>query len=234
MARPRYRITETDWLDCLDWFEHQTNQPHWVEKPDHPIHSFGLATLKECLAQWREVEQPTRELLDSVQEILEPSFTLEDWGRLRKSLSARKRRRRERRLEVKPVNITLSPESHRLLVEYRDLSNASTFSDAVEQVLQNALTDIRVQFEKTLQMEIMDRLKSLKASEIIKTVEAYLDLAQEKRSLANSCKIAYQLFIKRPERDTLRLVCDRFAEDLVWNEIHLKISYKTLNLPISQ
>lgn len=233
MARPRYRITEADWLDCLDWFDHQLSQPHWLTEPDHPIHSFGLATLKECLTQWREVEKPSRELLDSVQEILEPSFSMEDWGRLRKSLSARKRRRREKRLEVKPVNITLTPESHHLLVEYRDLSNASTFSEAIELAMQNALTTIRAQFEKELHLEVMESLKGLKASEIIKTVEDYLELAQEKRSLANSCKIAYQLFRKRPDRDSLTLVCDRFAEDLVWNEVHLKISYKKLDLPMS-
>jgi hypothetical protein len=232
MARPRYKITETDWLDCLDWFEHQLNQPHWLTKVDHPIHGFGLATLKECLVQWREIDKPSKELLASVQEILEPSFTLEDWGRLRKSLSARKRRRREKRLEAKPVNITLTPDSHRLLVEYRDLSGAATFSDAINLAMQKAIVDIRVNFEKRLHTEIIDRLKQLKASDIVKTVEGYLALAREKRSLANSCKIAHQLFIKRPDRESLRLVCDRFSEDLVWNEVHLKVSYLSLiNFP---
>jgi hypothetical protein len=230
MARPRYKINPVDWLDCLDWLDHQLKQPHWITELEHPIHSFGIATLNECIAQWREVDKPTDELCQSVQEILEPSFTIEDWGRLRKSLSARKRRRKEKRLENKQINITLTPSAHHMLVEYRNMSSAATFSEAIELSMGEAMNALRVQFEQHLQAEIIESLVDKKPSEVIKLVETYLALAQERRSLANSCKIAHQLFLKRPERETLRLTRDRFAEDLVWNEVHLKITYKSLSL----
>jgi hypothetical protein len=228
MPRPRYQINADDWLDILDWVEHQLNQPQWLTMPEHPVHSFGLSTLKDCVVEWRSVEKPSADLCTSAQAILEESVTIEDWGRMRKSLSARKRRRRDRRQENKSINITLTPNAHRALVEFRDLSGASTFSDAIENHLQNTLADLRKQYERTLADTIHENLKGLKASELIKKVAQYLELAQSRRSLANSCKIAYQLFMKRPEKNTLALVRDRFVEDLIWNELHLSVEYHTL------
>lgn len=228
MPRPRYQINSDDWLDILDWLEHQLNQPQWLTMHEHPIHSFGLATLKDCVVEWRTVEKPTRDLCSSAQTILEESLTMDDWGRMRKSLSARKRRRRERRQENKSINITLTPSAHRALVEFRELSGATTFSDAIENHLNNTLEDLRKQHELTLEQNIQAILKDLKASELIKMVASYLELAQTRRSLANSCKIAHQLFMKRPDRNSLVLVRDRFVEDLIWNELHLNVEYHSL------
>ena len=230
MARPRYRINRKDWLDCLDWLDHQLSLPDWVLKEGHPIHSFGLMTLRDCLNQWREVKKPTDELCDSVQEILEASFTIEDWGRLRKSLSARKRRRQEARIDEKPINITLTPSAHQMLVEFRDLSSSATFSEAVESAIRQALVELQHQQEHDLTKTLLNHCQSLKASELIAQVERYLQRTEQKRSLANSCNIAHQLFLKRPDRSSLQLVRDRFIEDLIWNQVHLKISYQSLGL----
>jgi len=158
------------------------------------------------------------------------SLDNDDWGRLRKSLSAKKRRRREKRLDTKPVNITLTSAAHQILNDFKDLSGSSTLSDAIELGFQQAIDDLRAKKEVSMAEDIMALLRTYKASEIIKIVEKYLLLAKERRSLANSCKIAYQLFTKRPDRNSLKLVCDRFAEDLVWNEIHLKISHQQLSI----
>ncbi len=230
MARPRYQINPQDWYDCLDWLDHQLAQPTWLTERDHPVHSIGLSTLKDCLNQWRDVDRPTLDLCQSVQDILVRSLTMEDWGRLRKSLSARKRRRRETRLAEKPINITLTPSAHQMLVEYRDLSATGTLSEAVETAIQQALVELRESRERDLERELLEFLRHFKASVLIEVVQNYLELTTTRRSLANSCKIAHQLFLKRPDRNSLRLVRDRFVEDLVWNETHLKVPYASLNL----
>lgn len=233
MPRPRYQINATDWLDCLDWLDHQLSQPTWLTQSEHPVHEFGLKALKECVVQWRDIDRPTDDLCQSAQGILESSLTMDDWGRMRKSLSARKRRRREKRSDSKTVNITLTPAAHQALTELRDLSGAATFSDAIENHLQCAMTDLRKGREAQLIQQLKDLFRPLPASKFVKLVESYLALAQEKRSLANSCKIAQQLFMKRPERDTLKLVRDRFIEDLIWNELHLGVNYSEIE-PITE
>lgn len=232
MPRPRYQLNADDWFDCLDWLDYQLQQPDWLNEPDHPVHGFGLAVLKECVVQWRDIGRPTADLCQSTQSILEESLTIDDWGRMRKSLSARKRRRRERQRHRKAINITLSPAAHEALQDFRALSGAATFSDALENHLVDALNNLRAHREQQLTDELKSKLSSFKASELIQQVEVYLELANSKRSLANSCKIAHHLFIKRPDRDSLRLVRDRFIEDLIWNETHLKIPYgQLISLP---
>ena len=230
MARPRYQINRQDWLDSLDWLDHQLASPVWLTIEEHPVHQLGLMTLRECLNQWRDVSKPTDELCASVQEILDSSLTLDDWGRLRKSLSARKRRRREQRIEEKQVNITLTPSAHQALVDYRDLSTSATFSEAIENAVRHALAELQENQEKHLNVELLDHCKVLKASELIAMVKLYLERTERNRSLANACKIALLLFLKSPDRSSLRLVRDRFIEDLIWNQTHLKINYRSLGL----
>lgn len=228
MGRPRYHINPKDWFDCLDWFEYQLSQPHWLTDINHPIHSFGLSTLKECLTQWREIEHPTIELCESVQQIVEPSFTLEDWARLRKSLSARKRRRKEKQLDIKPVNITLTDEAHRQLKDYKNYTASTTLSEAILNALSFATESAKKAFEQKLQQQLKRLLGDYKPSIQVSLIDSYLVLAQQRRSLANSCKIAYQLFKKRPEASTLSMAVDRLIEDLIWNEVHLKVKADAL------
>jgi hypothetical protein len=230
MARPRYQITEYDWLDCLDWIDHQINQPHWLEQADHPIHTLGIAKIQRHLSQWRTAQYPTKTALKHAQSILEQVFTIDDWGRLRKALSARKRRRREQRIEQKSVNITLTPNAHRMIIEYRNLTGCQTISEAIEHALNDVLREAAENAEQVLSERVMQQLMCLKASEIVEVVAKYLDIAAQRRTLANSCKIAFQLFSKRPGRDSLKLLCDRFCEDLIWNQVHLNISYDSLSL----
>ena len=230
MARPRYQITSDDWLDCLDWVDHQLSLPLWIEQPEHPIHTIGLASLKNKLDQWRQQQFPSTQIRTEAQELLEQAFTIDDWGRLRKALSARKRRRREERLEQKAVNVTLTPDAHKMITEYRNLTACQTISEAIEHALQDALAQARGNAAQVLNEQIMQQLMPLKASEIVQLVAAYLELAGQQRSLANSCKIAFQLFSKRPDRESLKLLCDRFSEDLIWNQVHLHITYDSLGL----
>lgn len=230
MARPRYQINAADWFDCLDWLDHQLQQPDWLHEPDHPIHSVGLSVIKECVAQWRDIDHPSDALCRSAQDILQESLTMEDWARMRKSLSARKRRRRERQRHNRAVNITLTPQAHEALTEFRLLSGAHTFSEALEHHLQDSMITLRAQHERKLTAELQHRFQSLTTSVLLQMVEDYLELSQHRRSLANACKIAHQLYRKRPERDTLRLVRDRFIEDLVWNDTHLKVNPDDLGI----
>lgn len=223
-------------MDCLGWLDYQLSRPTWLTLPDHPVHTFGLSTLKESVAAWRACEHPSSEQCDALQQALEAALTSADWGRLRKSLYARKRRRRQHDRVDKAVTISLTPAAHQALVELRDLAQAETFSDAIEHSLQSTITELRQQKESSLQEELKALFKPIPASKFVALVEAYLSYAQEKRSLANSCKIAHQLFKKRPERDTLKLVRDRLLEDLVWNETHLNIPFRQLkpfaNVPL--
>lgn len=236
MARPRYQITKEDWLDCLDWVDHQLSLPLWAEQPDHPLNAIGVKTLQDKLDYWRTVTFPNQAMLNGAQQVLEQSFTMEDWARLRKALSARKRRRREQRMEQKAVNVTLTTNAHKMIVEYRNLTGCQSISDAIECALKDALNEARVNAERVLTDQIMSLLMALKASEIVQVVAAYLELTAGKRTLANSCKIAFQLFSKRPDRESLKLLCDRFTEDLIWNQIHLQIPYHSLSLfePMSE
>ena len=71
-------------------------------------------------------------------------------------------------------------------------------------------------------------MDQFKASDLVKIIENYLNLAVTRRSLANSCKIAQKMFLTRPDRTAYEMMMERFVEDLVWNSVHLKISYQTL------
>ncbi|WP_320822765.1 hypothetical protein [Reinekea sp.] len=230
MARRRYQINATDWFDCLDWLDYQLTLPDWLSRPDHPIHGVGIAGLKDHLMQWRAIEPPHKDLYQSAQLVLNEALQDDDWGRLRKALSAKKRRRREKRLDTQPINITLSAAAHELLLDYKQLSGALTLSDAIEQGLQPGMLELAQRHEQELLAELLERVGHIKASELVKIIENYLKLAVARRSLANSCKIARQLFLKRPDRGTYKLMMERFVEDLVWNNVHLKIHYREFEL----
>ena len=228
MARPRYHLNARDWLDCLDWLDYQLTLPDWLGQPEHPIHRTGIASLKSHLNHWRSIDSPNDELFQAAQLVLVKVFDDDDWGRLRRALSAKKRRRRDRRLDTQPVNITLSAEAHRLLLDYKFLSGALTLSDAIEQGLQPGMLELEQQHEQDLFAELLQRMDQFKASDLVKIIENYLNLAVTRRSLANSCKIAQKMFLTRPDRTAYEMMMERFVEDLVWNSVHLKISYQTL------
>lgn len=230
MGRPRYKVNPDDWSDTLDWLNNQLGQPEWLVNGDHPIHRFGIVALRECLVEWQMVSHPTEALCGSAQAILTEALHDDDWARLRKALSARRRRRRERRGDQKSVNITLSPIAHAHLVELKEISGFSTLSETLETALPEATKQAKSAKAKQLSAEILTRLKALKPIDQVLLIEKYLTKTQERRSLANACKIAYQLFRKRSDADSLKLLQERFVEDLVWNELHLSISYLTLDL----
>jgi hypothetical protein len=230
MPGRRYQINATDWFDCLAWLDYQLSRPDWPARPEHPIHGVGIAGLKNHLTQWRVTETTHKGLYQSAQLVLNDALQDDDWDRLRKALSAIKRRRQENRLDTQPANITLSAAAHELLLDYKQLSGALTLSDALEQGLQPGMLELAQRHEQKLLAELLERVGHIKASELVKIIENYLKLAVARRSLANSCKIARQLFLKRPDRGTYKLMMERFVEDLVWNSVHLKIDYREFEL----
>ena len=78
MPRPRYQLNAEDWFDCLDWLDYQLQQPNWLNEPDHPVHRFGISTLKDCVVQWRDIDRPTKDLCQSTLTILEESLTMDE------------------------------------------------------------------------------------------------------------------------------------------------------------
>jgi hypothetical protein len=230
MARPKYKINPTDWLDCLDWLSYQLTLPKWLELPKHSIHDMGIPALLDCINQWREVKNPSEELCDAAQSILDNALEAEDWSRLRKALSAKKRRRKEKRHDSSPINITLTPEAHRVLLEFKDLTGEDTISNAIIEGLKDMIGQMTAASEQLRTKTLKQALKSYRASELVKLVGDYLNKSDERKSLANSCKIAFQLFQKRPDKNSFNMIIERFIEDIVWNETHLKISLDEMNL----
>lgn len=228
MGRPRYHINRKDWLDCLDWLDYQCARSDWYTTVNHPAQIFGISKLKRSVRDWRAVTRPSDEDLATVQEILICVLTAEDWSRLRKALSARKRRRREAIQDAKPINITLTPTAHQLLVEYRDLTDSGTLSDAIELGLQSAMLDARRFKEKNLETTIREWLESQPPKAIIKSSERYLTITNKRKTLANSCRFAQQVFNRRRNTDNFKLLRERFIEDLIWNELHLKVGFQQL------
>lgn len=223
MSRPKYHLNNKDWLDCLDWLEYQLTLPKWLEQPKHSIHDSGIPALQKLIIQWRSVERPSAELIDSAQFVLDNSLESDDWARLRKALSAKRRRRKEKRYDTGPVNITLTAEAHKCLLEYKLASGADTLSTAIIDGLSNSLATLKKHQEKHRHEQLMNEVKAVKASKMIAMIDQYLELCEQRRSLANSCKIAFQLFSKRPDKASYRMTVDRFVEDLIWNESHLGI-----------
>ena len=230
MARPKYRINRADWLDCLDWLSYQMTLPKWLEFPKHSIHDMGIPALIDCVNQWRDVVTPTDELCDAAQHILDNALEADDWARLRKALSAKKRRRKEKRYDTSPVNITLTPEAHRVLIEFKTLIGEETISSAITEGLKEAMTQLTAANEIARTKLLQRTLKTYRASELVQLVGNYLNRSDERKSLANSCKIAFQLFQKRPDKNSFNMILDRFVEDIVWNETHLKIGLVEMNL----
>lgn len=230
MGRPRYHINYEDWLDCLDWLDHQCARSDWYTLAQHPAQIFGISKLKHCVREWRSIARPSESELASAQKILLDVLTTDDWGRLRKALSARKRRRRESTQDTKPVNITLTRLAHQLLAEYRDLTDSTTLSDAIEVGLQGAMSEARRQKEKKLETAIQDWLQTYPPKAIIRSSERYLAITDQRKTLANSCRFALQVFNRRRDAASFQLLRERFVEDLVWNELHLKVSFKELTI----
>lgn len=224
MSRPKYKINTKDWLDCLDWLEYQLSLPKWLEQPKHSIHDLGIPALQKLIGQWRAAERPGPHLIAQVQKTLDNSLESEDWARLRKALSAKRRRRKEKRYDTAPVNITLTAEAHKCLQEYKQTSGAETLSEAIILGLSHRLAELKKDQEKNRQEQLLEQVKNIKASKMISAIEQYLELCEQRRSLANSCKIAFQLFSKRPDKASYRMTIERFVEDLIWNESHLGIS----------
>lgn len=197
---------------------------------DHPIHQIGISRLQEKLSEWRVIEHPSKELCQDVQFILQNALDEDDWARLRKSLSAKRRRRRERRLQQKPVNITLTPEAHLVLAEYKRLANIETLSQAIESGLTAALAELKIKVESEQINRLRETFAGMKNEVFQSIASSYIKLSLERRNLANSCKIAMQLYEQNPDGETLNMLKLRLAEDLAWNELHLNVSVSSLNL----
>jgi hypothetical protein len=230
MARPKYKINRKDWLDCLDWLSYQLTLPKWLEQPKHSIHDMGIPALMDCVNQWRDIVNPSDELCSAAQTILDNALETEDWARLRKALSAKKRRRKEKRYDTSPVNITLTPEAHKVLIEFKELIGEETISSAIIEGLRETIGKLTATNEVERTKLFQKTLKTYRASELVQLVGNYLNRSDERKSLANSCKIAFQLFQKRPDKTSFNMILDRFVEDIVWNETHLKIDLAEMNL----
>lgn len=230
MARPRYKINAIDWLDCLDWLDYQSQRSDWILIEEHPIHEIGVYSLQEKIARWRKIEFPSVSDFRKVQQVIDHSLTDEDRSRMRKSLSAKKRRRKDKRLQIKPVNITLTPEAHRVLVEFKELSNINTLSEAVEVGLISALKNLKARQEMNRTKELSVKFASISPEDLVAYIQRYLAQTEVNKSLANTCKVAYQMFIQTPGNSTTELLVDRLVEDLIWNETHLKITADSLDI----
>lgn len=230
MARPKYKMNRTDWLDCLDWLSYQLTLPKWLEQPKHSIHDMGIPALMECVNQWRDVVNPSDELCSAAQKVLDNALEAEDWARLRKALSAKKRRRKEKRFDTSPVNITLTADAHKILIEFKELIGEETISSAIIEGLRDSMIQLTANNEVARTKLLQQTLKTYRASELVQLVGNYLNRSDERKSLANSCKIAFQLFQKRPDKTSFNMILDRFVEDIVWNETHLKIGLAEMNL----
>ncbi|GGX52097.1 hypothetical protein [Saccharospirillum salsuginis] len=222
MPRPRFVIGPDDWFDTLDWLDHQLSQPTWLLDEQHPIHRLGLATFQDRVRQCRYASQPTHPDCQALQSLLTDSLTRPDWDRLRKTLSARRRRRRERRLDQSPVNLTLTPAAHHWLKNLAEAGGFATLSQALEESLPQLVAEHEASNQQTRQQRIEEQLAGWPRSWLLAVIERYLDRASRERSLATACRIAYQWFQREPDRHKESLLKERFIEDLVWNETHLK------------
>lgn len=222
MPRPRFRIGADDWFDALDWLDYQLSQPSWLLAEQHPIHRFGLAHFKQECRQFREVEEPGQGHCDDLQAILNDVLERTDWDRLRKTLSARRRRRREKRTNQGPVNLTLSGQAHQWLKQLAQAGQYRTLSEALEQQLPDLVAQLEADVQAKRALAIEAELQPWPQHRLLQAIEAYLAQAANERSLATACRIAYQWYQREPDNTKAGLLRERFIEDLVWNEAHLK------------
>ncbi len=222
MPRPRFVISPDDWFDTLDWLAHQLNQPAWLLAEQHPIHQLGLATFHDRIRQCRYATQPTYPDCEALQTLLTDHLTRADWDRLRKTLSARRRRRRERRLDQAPVNLTLTPQAHHWLKQLTQAGGFGTLSEALEESLSEMVAQLEIRNQEERQQQVEALLQDWPRAQVMRAIEAYLHQASIERSLATACRIAYQWYQREPDRHKESLLRERFIEDLVWNETHLK------------
>jgi hypothetical protein len=232
MPRPRFHLTPDDWFDTLDWLEYQLSQPGWLVAEAHPVHNQGLAYLTERVHQCRYVQSPTHPDCDALQHLLEQCLDRSDWDRLRKTLSARRRRRRERRMAQSPVNLTLNTQAHHWLKQLARAGHFTTLSDA----LAETLPELVAEMEQRAQVELKARLENAIADwtelSLAEAVDRYLETARSDRSLATACRIAFQWYQRDPDQNKARMLRERFVEDLVWNEVHLgKTAWVYLTVP---
>ncbi|TCS42530.1 hypothetical protein [Reinekea marinisedimentorum] len=230
MARPRYQINAKDWHDCLDWLDYQSQRTEWIAMPDHPVHEIGIHGLQERIAKWRALERPAKEDFRKVQLILDHSLTEQDRSRMRKSLSAKKRRRRDKRMLTKPVNVTLTPQAHATLVEFKELSSIETLSEAIETGLEAALQGLKARKEMERLKQLNHRLASLSWPELEGCARNYLKIAETRKSLSDNCKVALQMFLDDQCQSSANLLVDRLVEDLVWNELYLQVTAESLGI----
>lgn len=221
MPRPRFHITPDDWFDTLDWIEYQLSQPGWLLDEEHPVHKQGLAHLTERIHQCRYVQTPTHPDCDGLQALLEHNLDRSDWDRLRKTLSARRRRRRERRLAQSPVNLTLSTQAHNWLKQLARAGQYTTLSDALVATLPRLVAELESQAQANLKAKLERALANWTEFDLIRAVDQYLENARADRSLATACRIAFQWHQREPDRHKAQMLKERFIEDLVWNEVHL-------------
>lgn len=221
MARPRFHITPDDWFDTLDWIEYQLSQPGWLLDDRHPVHHQGLAHLTERIHQSRYVQTPTLPDCDELQILLEQNLDRADWDRLRKTLSARRRRRREKRLAQSPVNLTLTTQAHHWLKQLARAGQFATQSDALVEALPSLVAELESRARRNLKAELEQTLASWSELDLVSATDHYLETARSDRSLATACRIAFQWHQRDPDRHKAHMLKERFIEDLVWNEIHL-------------
>ncbi len=221
MPRPRFHIRPDDWFDTLDWLEYQLSQPGWLLDEAHPAHQQGLAHLTERIHQCRYVQTPTHPDCDALQTLLEYNLDRSDWDRLRKTLSARRRRRRERRLAQSPINLTLTTQAHHWLKQLARAGQYTTLSDALVESLPALVADLESKAQGNLKAELERALASWTELDLISATDQYLETARSDRSLATACRIAFQWHQRDPDRHKAQMLKERFIEDLVWNEIHL-------------
>jgi hypothetical protein len=221
MPRPRFHLTPDDWFDTLDWLEYQLSQPGWLVAEEHPVHTQGLAYLTERVHQCRYVQTPTHPDCDALQHLLEQCLDRSDWDRLRKTLSARRRRRRERRMAQSPVNLTLNTQAHHWLKQLARAGQFDTLSDALAETLPALVANPEQQAQVRLKARLEEATSDWVEAELIAAVDHYLAAARSDRSLATACRIAFQWYQRNPDRHKAQMLKERFVEDLVWNEIHL-------------
>ncbi|MEX2321783.1 MAG: hypothetical protein WD668_10530 [Saccharospirillum sp.] len=221
MPRPRFHITPDDWFDTLDWLDYQMSQPGWLLDEDHPVHAQGLAHLTERLHQCRYVQSPTHPDCDALQTLLEHNLNRPDWDRLRKTLSARRRRRREKRLAQSPVNLTLTTQAHHWVKQLARAGQFSTLSEALVETLPGLVADLEQLKQTELKGQLEQAIANWSERNLIMAAEHYLDAARADRSLATACRIAFQWHQRDPDRHKARMLRERFIEDLVWNQVHL-------------
>lgn len=224
MPRPRFVIGPDDWFDTLDWLDFQLRQTDWLINEEHPIHETGLAEFTARLRQFRNVVQPSHPDCEALQQLLTSALGRGDWDRLRKTLSARRRRRRERRLSQAPVNLTLTVQAHHWLKQLMQAGSHGTLSEALEAHLPEIVAKLEAQTQQERYTAIEQVLRTWSTPELLAGIERYLSRARQERSLATACRIAYQWYQREPDRNKESLMRERFIEDLVWNESHLKRS----------